>query len=81
MNCHPIGESHDPENEVTKLFDSSPESYSTITLNFDAHRILDYPNAPFLLQILALSQNFILEIIRKFILRHALSFTMNCVRH
>jgi hypothetical protein len=76
MYCNPIGQSYNPENEITKLFDLSPESYSTIALNFNADRILNYPNTPFFLEIRAFPQNFILEISCKFIRCHALSFIM-----
>ena len=46
MYCNPIRQSYNPENAITKLWHFCPESYSGITLNFDANWILDNLNAP-----------------------------------
>jgi hypothetical protein len=59
-----------------ELFDLSPESYSTVALNLNTNGMLDYPNAPLLLQIWTLTQNFVLKISCEFILRHALGFSI-----
>lgn len=62
MYCNPIRQSYNPENEVVKLFHSSPESCAIIALNLNADGILDYPNAPLLFQIGPLSQNLVFEV-------------------
>jgi hypothetical protein len=73
MYCNPIGQSDNPENEIMKLFDPSPESDSTVALNLNADGVFDDPNAPFFLQIGALPQDFVLEIRREFIPWHVLN--------
>lgn len=73
MYCNSVSESYNSENAIIKFFHSSPEAHSGITLNFDAERIFDNLNAPFFLQIRALTQNLMLEISSVFVLRHALN--------
>lgn len=50
-----ISQSYDPENATTEFFHLSPESNSSITLNFKADRIFNNLYAPFFLQIRTLT--------------------------
>ena len=70
MYCNPVGQSYHSENAVIELFDSSPEPDSAVALNPHANWMLDYPNTPFLFQIGTLTQDFILKIVRKLVIRH-----------
>ena len=40
MDCNAIGQGYNPENQIMKLSNSSPESYSVVALNLNADRIL-----------------------------------------
>jgi hypothetical protein len=62
MYCNSVAESYHPENVILKIFDTTPEPYTIVRLNLHAYQMLYDPNAPLLLQIWSLTQDFILKI-------------------
>lgn len=70
MDRDPILQRDDPQVATAKLRAGSPESISVMLLGLRTHRTLDNSNAPFLLDIGALPQNLIFEVLGKPISRH-----------
>jgi len=60
----------DPKHTPTKFVDTSPETKSVTLLRLAVQRILNDPNAPFLLDVRSLAQDLVLEIVSKFVLCH-----------
>jgi hypothetical protein len=60
----------DPQVAAAKLWAGAPESISVVLLRFRTNRLLNYSNAPFLLEIWALPENLILEVFCEPIGRH-----------
>ncbi len=67
MNGFLIVQGNNPYDTSFKLVNCSPEAKPVMLLRLDSNRIFDYPNAPFLLEIWPLSQDFFLKIFSEFI--------------
>jgi len=61
---------NDAQVAAAKLWADGPESISVVLLRFPTNRLLNNLNAPFLLEIWALSKNLILEVVGEPISRH-----------
>lgn len=80
MYCNAITQSYHPENPVAILRNTPPEPYPVVGLNLNAQRMLNDPNAPLLLEIRPLAQNFIVKIAGEVVDRHRTELDGNLLR-
>jgi hypothetical protein len=70
MYCNSVAQSYNSENTIIKLTNPPPEPHPIVSLDLNADGMLYDPNAPFLLQVRALAQYFVLKIICEVVARH-----------